>query len=132
MRRKEEKRRKPTHDDQSQPETQLSISQPHGPPVAMRWYNLPHAKGAHTEVMAYEVPEGTLAGSTAVEVCSGLTSAPALEANEKGVASRVRRVLDPFDTHQLISPGTETKVTNSFLTATKHWALGEKCSSTYR
>ena len=100
MRRKEEKRRKPTHDDQSQPETQLSISQLHGPPVAMRWYNLPHAKGAHaTEVMAYEVPEGTLAGSTAVEVCSGLTGAPVLEADEEGVASRVRRVFDPCDTH---------------------------------
>ena len=44
--------------------------------------------------MAYEVTEGVLAGSTAVEVCSGLTGAPALEADEKGVASRVRRVFD--------------------------------------
>ena len=60
----------------------------------MRWYDLPH-EGAHaTEVMAYEVPEGTLVGSTVVEVCSGLTGTPVLEADEEGVASRVRRVFD--------------------------------------
>ena len=68
--------------------------------------------------MAFEVTEGVLAGSTAVEVCSGLTGAPALEADEKGVASRVRRVLDPCDTHHCFltatKSGTETKVTNSF------------------
>ena len=138
MRRQEEKRRKPTHDDQSQPQTRLSISQLHGPPVAMRWYNLPH-EGAHaTEVMAYEVPEGTLVGSAAVEVSSGLTGTPVLEADEEGVASTEgQEGISPMRHTSLIShcdkiSGTETKVTNSFLTATNYWALGQKCSSTYR
>ena len=75
------------------------LAWPSCPPVAMRWYDLPH-KGAHaTEVMAYDVTEGALAGFTAVEVCSGLTGAPALEADVKGVALRVRRVFDPCDNH---------------------------------
>ena len=97
-------------------QTQPSISQLHGPPVVMRWYNLPLAKGAHaTEVMAYEVPEGTLAGFTTVEVCSGLTDARVLEADE-GVASTVgQEGISPMRHSSLIShrdkiSGTETKV----------------------
>ena len=122
MRLQEGKRRKPTHDDQvshgaidtavhfaaswwpsvasSDPGLTFHIlTWPSRPPLAMRWYDPRHEGAQATEVMACEVTEGVLAGSTAVEVCSGLTGAPALEADEKGVASRVRRVFDPCDTH---------------------------------